>query len=210
MKSKLVFVIMISFLIFVLAAYLSYTEYGLTYDHLIISFLTSNSSPHVIAGMEVLTKLGSSTAILLTTVAIAIVLFYKKYWSYLYFFVVLSIGGVLLNFLLKVAFQRSRPGEMKYTEVFNYSFEVPSYSFPSGHTMRIVILLSFLIYLSSKEIKRSTFKLSVYWTGGLVMLLIPLSRVYVGEHYPTDILAAASISIAWFAACLLFVKKTRT
>src|SRR5699024_8138388 len=100
-----------------------------------------------------------------------------------------------------------RPGEEKFIEVFNYAFEIPSYSFPSGHTMRSTILILLLIYFIL-QLLRSTFaKGIVYIVGVLAIVGVAISRVFLEAHYLSDTLAAISISAVWYCICLLLYRK---
>lgn len=115
---------------------------------------------------------------------------------------VLTGGGILLNFTLKVAFQRERPGELKSIEVFGHTLEIASYSFPSGHTMRTVLLFSFLIFICYKYLSEKFTKAAVISALIALIGLVALSRIITGAHFPSDILAAITISISWFYLCL--------
>src|SRR5699024_908186 len=128
---------------------------------------------------------------LLLSFLIAVIFLLKKDWFHTIFFLTVSVGGVILNFVLKFLFQRERPGEMSHIEVFNYSFEIPSYSFPSGHMMRTTILLLFLIYVSHRFIKGSILQVSAYIFFVLIMVGVALSRLFLDAHFLSDILAAA-------------------
>lgn len=109
-----------------------------------------------------------------------------------------TFGGIALNYLLKLAFQRERPGEMSYIEIFGYSLELASYSFPSGHTMRSVIFFAFLMYVCRLYVANPTLRVFGYAAGSAMIVAIGLGRVVTGAHFPTDVAAAASIAIAWF------------
>src|SRR5690625_3572326 len=99
--------------------------------------------------MKGATLIGKSEVILIITVLIGLIFLVKRNWQQFFFFFILSVGGVILNFVLKMGIQRERPGdEVKYIDVFNLNLELQSYSFPSGHAMRVTILFLFLMYLA--------------------------------------------------------------
>src|SRR5699024_11717250 len=99
--------------------------------------------------MEIASVIGSSEMILVITVMIGLVLLIRRSWRHFFFFFVVSVGGVALNLALKMLIQRARPAdETKFIEVFDFSFELQSYSLSTGHTMRATTLFLFLIYLS--------------------------------------------------------------
>ncbi len=195
-----------SFFLFLIISILSMRNKLTLLDQSIISSLTDGTSTIVMTLMELVTKIGSGEMILIATLIISIFLMVKKMRKHVILLFLLTFGGIVLNFALKILFQRERPGEMSVIEVFGYSLEIASYSFPSGHTMRSVLLFSFLIYMSYHFIKKPFARVAVIGLLSFMILLIALSRIIVGAHFPTDILAAVSISIAWFYSCLILLQ----
>jgi membrane-associated phospholipid phosphatase len=112
-------------------------------------------------------------------------------------------GGLLLNVPLKYIFHRARP-----------SFDHPlltltSFSFPSGHTMGATLFYGVLAaYLVCIWRPRSARVLAA--AGALLMvMLVGLSRIYLGAHYLSDVLAAAAFGAAWLAVCITGVSTLR-
>jgi undecaprenyl-diphosphatase len=108
-------------------------------------------------------------------------------------FVVAFVGANILDQAMKLVFQRVRP-----EPYFDYPLPV-SFSFPSGHAF-----ISFCFYLSLAEILVEPawpfYRRALAWIGAVVLTLgIGLSRVYLGVHYPTDVLAGYAGAIAWTA-----------
>lgn len=160
--------------------------------------------------MKYVSFLGSSELILLATVIAGIVLLVMRKWRQLFFFFVVSVGGVFLNLLLKQLIQRARPGdEVKYIDVFSYQLELQSYSFPSGHTMRATIFFLFLIYLVYYFGKRVLTKWILYVLFTVLLLTVPLSRIILDAHFGTDVIGALFMSFAWFFFCLYLFHKPK-
>src|SRR5690625_3202679 len=160
MKNKpLYLILLISILMFISVTFIFTAKHGYMYDQAIIDWIDRISSATLVKTMDLVSMLGSSEMILFVTFGIAAIFAIRKNWSFMIFFLIVSVGGVFLNLLLKLLFQRERPGEMSNIEVFNYSLDIPSYSFPSGHTMRATILLVFLIYISSRFIRNSAVRI---------------------------------------------------
>ncbi len=106
------------------------------------------------------------------------------------------LAGVVLSNLLKVGFNRPRPGLDNAPAVFTSSF-------PSGHaTMSAVVYLTLGVMLSLHEDSRGLrgFYLAA---ASLLTLAVGVSRVYLGVHYPTDVIAGWCLGIAWAIACAL-------
>ncbi|WP_017726064.1 phosphatase PAP2 family protein [Halalkalibacterium ligniniphilum] len=205
-KNNNIYIMISSFFLFLIISILSMRNKLTLLDQSIISSLTDGTSTIVMTLMELVTKIGSGEMILIATLIISIFLMVKKMRKHVILLFLLTFGGIVLNFALKILFQRERPGEMSVIEVFGYSLEIASYSFPSGHTMRSVLLFSFLIYMSYHFIKKPFARVAVIGLLSFMILLIALSRIIVGAHFPTDILAAVSISIAWFYSCLILLQ----
>ncbi|RNA68568.1 phosphatase PAP2 family protein [Alteribacter keqinensis] len=195
------------FFLFILVSVLSIQNHLTALDQVIIRTVQAPLTPFITGLMEKATKIGSGEVILIITVITGFYLIMKKMFGYTILLISLVFGGILLNFALKVLFQRERPGEMSVIEVFGYSLELSSYSFPSGHTMRSVILFSFFIYLCYQLISKQLIKLTATLFLLGIILTVSLSRIVTGAHFPTDILAAVTISIFWFYVCLIAYRK---
>lgn len=142
------------------------------------------------------------------TVLIGLVFLIKRSWRNFFFFFTVSVGGVILNFVTKMLVQRERPGdEVSNIEVFNFTFDIQSYSFPSGHTMRATIFFLFLTYVAVRYLQHIALK-SIAAIGFLVLIvLVALSRIFLDAHFATDIIGAIVMSVAWFSLCaFVFVK----
>src|SRR5699024_4269811 len=184
-----------SFLLFLAVVFIFMGERGLAYDEQFISFVQTLSSGTLLSLMNVLTIIGSSEVILLITALIAGIYLLRRDWIMMIFFLVLSVGGVILNLGLKLAIQKERPdGDISYIEVFNYVLEIPSYSFPSGHTMRSTILLLFLMYLILRFIKNFLFKTASVMICIVLMMSVALSRLFLEAHFLSYTIASMSIS----------------
>ncbi|WP_160112578.1 phosphatase PAP2 family protein [Salicibibacter kimchii] len=126
----------------------------------------------------------------------------KKAYAQTLFVAVVMGGGVLLNLGLKFLFQRGRPEDSSYFEVFGYTFEWVSYSFPSGHAMRAFLFWALIIHLIWLYVRHTRTKIIFSLLFVLLILFIGSSRVLLDAHFPTDILAAFAISLAWLTLCL--------
>jgi undecaprenyl-diphosphatase len=113
------------------------------------------------------------------------------------------LGGLLLSTLLKTVFDRPRP------DIVTHGSLVYTASFPSGHSM-----LSAVVYLTGAALLATvhkTRKLRIYLIGCAVLttLLVGISRIYLGVHWPSDVLAGWAAGSAWASACWLFTHWLR-
>ncbi|WP_052738042.1 phosphatase PAP2 family protein [Bacillus sp. SA1-12] len=98
----------------------------------------------------------------------------------------------LLNYQLKEIFSRERPH-------FNAVYEASHYSFPSGHSMNSAAIYSFICYiLITRFIHKKYQKQAMLLSTIILIALIGISRIYLGVHYLTDVIAGFSAGIAWF------------
>lgn len=106
----------------------------------------------------------------------------------------------ILNQLLKGILQRPRPEEFR---IINES----GYSFPSGHSMISMAFYGFFIYLIYKNVKNKYLKWSLITILGILIMSIGVSRIYLGVHYTSDVLAGFLIAISYLIAYISIVNK---
>ena len=179
-----------------------------TFDRWLLQALRSPADPSVPIGPEWLrhamvdiTALGGvSVLTLLTVVAVGYLVAARKAATGA-FLAGAVIGGALTGTLLKLLFARARPDLVAHLVV------VDSASFPSGHALNsAVTYLTIGALLARAESKRSV---RLYLIGVAVMLtlIIGASRVYLGVHWPSDVLAGWSVGAAW-AVLVSLVART--
>ena len=146
-------------------------------------------------GAEDITALGSPTVLGLTVLAVTgYLLLHGLYRNGLFVFAA-SVGGWVLNWLLKQAFSRARP------DIVPHLREVMSSSFPSGHA-----LTSAAVYLTLGALlmRIAEGRLAKYYciaTAMFVTFLVGVSRVFLGVHYPSDVVAGWLIGMSWALLC---------
>jgi undecaprenyl-diphosphatase len=106
------------------------------------------------------------------------------------------VGGMLLNDALKLAFHRARPHFDDALDVLG------SYSFPSGHTADSTLFYGMLAAYLFARITRRGARMAIVAGAVLAIGTVAFSRVYLGAHYPTDVIAAACSSTVWLVLCL--------
>ena len=108
--------------------------------------------------------------------------------------------SALLHQILKYIIQRPRPTEYRIIDESGYSF-------PSGHSMVSAAFYGLLIYLIYKKIKNKYIKFALIAILTLLIILIGTSRIYLGVHYTSDVLAGFLISISYLIIFTNFIKK---
>lgn len=138
-----------------------------------------------------------SWAILLT------VIFYLKKWKSESLLVAsnLSLAGILIV-SLKHLYQRPRP------EILHL-VEEKGFSFPSGHSLAVTLLIGSLIIIVGQRVKDRTVKLILQFLLGIYLISVIISRVYLGVHYPSDVLASLCLGLGILFIEFPFYDKLR-
>lgn len=131
----------------------------------------------------------TQTTVTLLTVAVLFV--YKKWRTALWYGLTVLGGALLLNGAIKEFYMRARPSQIEPL------VKIGGYSFPSGHSMGSIIIYGGLLFLMIRLLRSNGLKvlLSVFFFT--LILLIGLSRVYVGVHFPSDVIAGFSLGFSW-------------
>lgn len=146
------------------------------------------------------TALGGAPVLTLITILAAGFLFAIRKFATAGFLVLSVSVGALLSAFIKAQFVRVRP------ELVPHLVEVSSPSFPSGHSMNSAIVYLTLAVLLARS--QSSRRIQVYLIGTAVLLalLVGSTRVYLGVHWPSDVLAGWSVGALWASICSLFAK----
>jgi undecaprenyl-diphosphatase len=145
--------------------------------------------------MRDITSLGGATIVFLITLFAAGYFFLRKEYTFLALILIAIIGGVILDYNLKEFFGRVRPS------IYSYLADVKSYGFPSGHSMMSTIVYLSLAAIMARMQERRINKIYILSVALFLTFIIGISRVYLGAHFPTDVLAGWSIGLAWAALC---------
>ncbi|MBO0460938.1 phosphatase PAP2 family protein [Enterococcus sp. DIV1298c] len=143
-----------------------------------------------------ITTFGNATTVILVFALVAFWLWFKKKRKELYWFVFnfVLVAGIF-NPLIKLLVMRDRPS-------LQHLVVETTYSYPSGHAATSMILYGTLIFLMSSLIKTKEWVWMIQVLLGVLILSIGASRVYLGVHYPSDILGGYSLSLFWL--CLSY------
>jgi undecaprenyl-diphosphatase len=148
-----------------------------------------------------LTALGGVTVLVLVTFSVAGFLLLDRKYAGMCFVLMAVISGLILSSILKASFDRLRP------QIVPHLSDVYTSSFPSGHSMMSAIVYLTLGALLAKMVAFRRLKCYVLALAMLVTGLVGISRVYMGVHYPTDVLAGWTAGLVWATICLLVVRN---
>ncbi len=166
-------------------------------DNTVREFVHGFAADWLTRVMQLFAFLGST--VFLASASILIILFFlfrRRFRSALLLTAVM-VGAIVLNYALKVSFSRPRP--VPY-------FDTPlptSFSFPSGHALFSVCFYGILAWLISSRAENKTLQIAT-WTAAVVMaFFIGMSRIYLGVHYPTDVVAGYVAAFVWVSVVVL-------
>jgi undecaprenyl-diphosphatase len=117
---------------------------------------------------------------------------YKRYWTELSMVVITWCGELGILFVTSAYFHRPRP-------LYDVSVwrDMPSPGFPSGHAISAVMCYGLLAYFIVPRLESHFWRVAVIVVAVLICLFVGFSRVFVGDHYPVDILAGYAVGVAW-------------
>lgn len=151
--------------------------------------------PWVLDAAREITALGSSTVLLFVIFSVAGYLWLERRHGMLAFLLLSTFGGMALTTALKSVFSRARPSVVPHLVAVN------SASFPSGHSLLSAVVYLTLGVLLAEVTAGRRARIYFVTLAALLTGLIGLSRVYVGVHYPTDVLGGWMAGLLWALLC---------
>ena len=172
-------------------------------DVQLANWLHARATPWLTRAMLTVSTLHGVYSIGVLTIALATFLTLRRQWYWLLTLILAIPGGMILNTLMKLAFERARPQFSDPIVVLD------TYSFPSGHvagsTLFYGVVAAFLIARTSSKVRR----VSIAAMAVLLVSLVAASRMYLGAHYFSDVSGAFAESVAWLALCFTGVEVLR-
>lgn len=158
-----------------------------TIDKVIYNLIISIKSKTTTTFFKIITSFASVKFMIIISI---VVLLLKKLKHIRYFIILNIVNDAILNTILKFIFKRERPFDLMLVEESGYSF-------PSGHTMMATVFYGFIIYLINKSKYKKRTKIILNTLLTMLILLIGISRIYLGVHYATDVIAGFLIGISY-------------
>jgi undecaprenyl-diphosphatase len=168
------------------------------FDTAILQYFLSIQNPILTQFFIVISFLGKPSLLLLINFIFSLFLFINKKISTAIVFLIIGNGAAAFNLFLKSSLARDRP------ELWDRIIEVKYLSFPSGHAMGSIVIYGLMGYYLMTQFKP--------WRGlilsltSILILLIGLSRLYLGVHWPTDIIAGYMMGSLWLVIAILIIE----
>ncbi len=178
------------------------TQSQIARDHLVITWFHTNATHGGIEAARFMTTFGSVSFLAVAFIVVTAIFALRKSWDRLLVFSSAVIGGSLLNIILKHFYHRQRP-------VFENPFvTLGSYGFPSGHAMGSTIFYGALVLILWSTNWPRWAKVASTLSALALVLTIGFTRIYLGAHYLTDVLAAFAAGAVWVALCWSAVESS--
>jgi undecaprenyl-diphosphatase len=166
----------------------------LPFDRHVRELIHGYSTPALTSAMRFFSRLGSVTVMLIMAAA-AFLIFWRAGWTRAAMLLAITLGGAfLLEQVLKLSFQRARP-----TAYFEYPLP-HSFSFPSGHALFSFCFFGMLASLVTARLRSTVLRVALWMAAAVLIALIGFSRIYLGVHYPTDVIGGYAAAFVWISA----------
>ena len=172
-------------------------------DHEVATWFQTHLTSTFVTVLRTLTDFGSSGWIGIVLFLLVLFFIWKRWWPSLITLIVAVPGGMLLNELVKVLVQRERPF------VDGPFADWSGYSFASGHTIGATLLYGQLLLFILPVLKARHWRVLSISTAAFLVAAVGFTRIALGAHFLTDVLAAIVFGVVWLALCLLAGKPKR-
>lgn len=195
---SLIVLMVTSLIIFYKLVYEIFAEKSSNFlDQQVINWAYSLRSPALNEIFKFITTLANIQVIIVIIVIVLVLLTKFNQRKFVVSFLITSVFSIGFTTLAKMIFARERPA------ITNALISESSFSFPSGHALLSASIYGFLIVILIKSIRNNSARILIYIFGFALIGLIGFSRIYLGVHWPTDILASYAIGIVWLAFSLI-------
>lgn len=170
-------------------------------DRPVIEYVVSHRTPWLTSTMRTVSVLGSTVVLIPLVVVIGLLAHRRgKGWRPLAVLAAAQGGSVVLYDLVKVLVARPRPS------IAPLIATATGYSFPSGHAAQAVAVFGALAYLASGWAARWTNKVAIWAVAAVAALVVGLTRVYLGVHWPSDVIGGWVLGALWLAALVMTLR----
>ncbi len=171
------------------------------FDQELISFIQGFESPTLTLIMKFFTQMGSFPAVFVTTLFVSLFLYFVlKHRIELILFISVVAGTPIINQALKQFFHRPRPD-------LHRLIEIGGYSFPSGHAMNAFAVYGIIAFLLWRHIPSRLGRTILILLSCGFIFMIGTSRIYLGVHYPSDIIGGYFASGCWVSLAIWFFQR---
>jgi len=173
------------------------------FDAAVMRWIGSHQNPVLQSAMLEITALGTGTVVAMIVFIAGLFLWLNQHKHSAILLIVATLGGMVLDNVLKIGFDRPRP------QIFKWGTYAVSSSFPSGHAMSSVIVYGTVAYLAARLQRNLASRVATMVLAAFIIVLICCSRLYLGVHFPSDVLAGVVIGLAWAGFCMAVLEAAQ-
>jgi undecaprenyl-diphosphatase len=173
------------------------------FDDAVMHWMAAHQVKGVQTAMLEITSLGTGTVVGMIVFIAGMFLWLNQHKHSAILLFAATAGGMVLDNLLKIGFNRPRP------QIFKWGTYAVSSSFPSGHAMSSVIVYGTVAYLAARLQRNVASRILTMVFAAFIIVAICSSRLYLGVHYPSDVLAGVVIGLAWAAFCMAVLEAAQ-
>lgn len=167
------------------------------YDRAVTDYITSFRTPVLTDILQVITDIGDFYGYIIAFAIFAVFIFTKfRSWKIILQLLSVTLLASLSNLALKRVINRARPDA-------EHLVVVETLSYPSGHSMSAMAFYGFLIYLCFRIKMPKWLRVCLCMLFALLILTIGISRIYLGVHFPSDVLGGFTAGLIWVAFCVV-------
>ena len=163
------------------------------FDDTVRSVVHDFASPVLTAGMRFVTNLGDWQVVMTATLCLLAYLWYRRDNTHILVVLVAMMGAGILDASLKLAFHRVRPDPF-------FISKPSTYSFPSGHALISLCFYGLLAGTLAHDMREKWQRVLMWSAAAVLIAMIGLSRVYLGVHWPSDVIAGYAAALIWMGA----------
>ncbi|HZJ98429.1 MAG TPA: phosphatase PAP2 family protein [Tissierellaceae bacterium] len=173
---------------------------GILFDMAILDAIHKSNNPVIFNIMKFISFIGSEKFLFPAIGFVIIISIINKRYFVSKFLLFNTLGSFLFNHLLKQVFQRTRPLDF-------FLVEQGGLSYPSGHSMVVMTMYLAIAYLLTREERDPRRRRRVYIIASIIILLMGISRIYLGVHWPSDIVGGFIMGYIFYSISRLLIRE---
>lgn len=198
--TKIIILSLMMIIFFALGLMVRGSSEGILFDANIMEYVHKDINPNLLSIMRTISFIGSEKFLIPAIAMVIVYTLVKKEYYISKLLLTSSLGCYILNFILKQIFNRTRPIEY-------FLVKQGGLSFPSGHSMVTMSLYSTIAFLLAKKVKDKRKQRLIYIVSFVMICIMGLSRIYLGVHWPTDIIGGFLIGYVFHYLIITLVKE---
>lgn len=199
-KNKIIILSLMLIIFFTLGFMVKGSSEGILFDVKVLEFIHNVRNSHIFSIMKFISFIGSEKFLFPVAFMVISYTLIKKNYYVSKLLLLSTLGSYLLNYLLKQVFHRIRP-------LVFFLVNQGGYSYPSGHSMVTMTLYSTIAFLLAKKVDDNRKKRQIRIIAFVMICLMGISRLYLGVHWPTDVIGGFLMGYIFYYLSIRLVKE---